>query len=738
MAKKTYIGADGIAKQVKKGYVGNNNFNLVGLPDGYTQLEYLESTGTQYIDTNWIPSGGDLSYILKFRYTGTHSRLSLFGNATTSPFSLTVYGTNPTFYVGASSVPSNKTTIINNTDYVLNVGINVNENKCTAVWNNSSNLTQTFTYTNSTSTNTWKKYSCDSITKYTDYVYEDMDEDVTITNLNASIIMYLDFSFNSDGTPNMIMPRALSATEWCNYSGNYYMASGNEVYCYNGFTDMGTYINFHISRKYTSGSTPYTVYSKGNTLYGTVSSLPSGTTVEGSSSGSYVILNENGTPYYYQKIGINVTNSIYLFGSNNNGTAAEMDGGYRLYWLQINDNNQLVRNFIPCTNAEGTAGMYDLVNSVFYPNAGTGNFTQGQGYTSVARKIKKAYVGVDNVARPCWLEPKVEYYGMAAGLSSERDTGVSIAFPDGKAVFTGGVNGNYGGNSCDVYDSSLTKTKISNSTNIYRNASAATNGIHAIFAGGRLGSMDNDPEPYGTPLAMDNSLTQTTLGLLSIARYWISAGNVGQYALFSGGYRLGSQRVDYYNQSLTRSDIVTTNFVNAYGTYLGENTANAGDNLIIAANKDSDDNNADNICIFSQSLTRSIGSLGVTGEQSYTTPYISAATFNNYAVFVRNQRMFIYDANLTKTIGNISSVINIEKYRSATSNNFMMLTNKQSMHLWDTSFTYTNTLTLQTSRQLAMTEQVGSFFLVAGGSSEGNLSGRDTQYTTVEAYLITE
>lgn len=30
--------------------------NLSGLPSGYTQLEYIESTGTQYIDTGIIPT----------------------------------------------------------------------------------------------------------------------------------------------------------------------------------------------------------------------------------------------------------------------------------------------------------------------------------------------------------------------------------------------------------------------------------------------------------------------------------------------------------------------------------------------------------------------------------------------------------------------------------------------------------------------------------------------------------
>lgn len=49
-------------------------------------------------------------------------------------------------------------------------------------------------------------------------------------------------------------------------------------------------------------------------------------------------------------------------------------GKMRLYYCRIYDNNTFVRNFIPCINASGAVGLYDLVGRQFYGNAGTGVF----------------------------------------------------------------------------------------------------------------------------------------------------------------------------------------------------------------------------------------------------------------------------------------------------------------------------------------------------------------------------
>ena len=50
----------------------------------------------------------------------------------------------------------------------------------------------------------------------------------------------------------------------------------------------------------------------------------------------------------------------------------------RLEYLKLNKDGTLVRYFIPCyRKADNEVGLYDLVNGVFYTNAGTGTFTKG-------------------------------------------------------------------------------------------------------------------------------------------------------------------------------------------------------------------------------------------------------------------------------------------------------------------------------------------------------------------------
>lgn len=68
--------------------------------------------------------------------------------------------------------------------------------------------------------------------------------------------------------------------------------------------------------------------------------------------------------------------SMYLFGGNQGGTAVSQITS-KLYGCKIYTSDQLVRDFIPCINPAGAVGLYDLVNSKFYANAGTGTFDAG-------------------------------------------------------------------------------------------------------------------------------------------------------------------------------------------------------------------------------------------------------------------------------------------------------------------------------------------------------------------------
>lgn len=96
--------------------------------------------------------------------------------------------------------------------------------------------------------------------------------------------------------------------------------------------------------------------------------------------------------------------SLWLFDFNNVGKSGGASTA-KLYSCQIYDNGTLVRDFVPCNNSSGTIGLYDLVNSKFYTNAGTGTFVAGSSVQETAREIKKAYIGIETEV-PIYEEQK--------------------------------------------------------------------------------------------------------------------------------------------------------------------------------------------------------------------------------------------------------------------------------------------------------------------------------------------
>lgn len=69
--------------------------------------------------------------------------------------------------------------------------------------------------------------------------------------------------------------------------------------------------------------------------------------------------------------------SLYLFALNSQWSTVDY-GVYKIYYCKIYNNSwTLVRDFVPCyRKSDSVIGMYDLVNSVFYTNAGTWTFTK--------------------------------------------------------------------------------------------------------------------------------------------------------------------------------------------------------------------------------------------------------------------------------------------------------------------------------------------------------------------------
>lgn len=88
---------------------------------------------------------------------------------------------------------------------------------------------------------------------------------------------------------------------------------------------------------------------------------------------------------------VNSTTNMFLLALNDVGTAKYFLSA-KLYSCQIYDGDTLVRDFIPVKTTTNIYGLWDKVNKVFYKNAGTGTFTGGPAITLTGwHKIKSIW-----------------------------------------------------------------------------------------------------------------------------------------------------------------------------------------------------------------------------------------------------------------------------------------------------------------------------------------------------------
>lgn len=119
------------------------------LPAGYYRLDYIESTGTQWIDTERIIESDTERIVIDFEYTAAHDANSLFGSQGSNTgvagnYTLIAYSTNPNFYAGGSRAMTPALTTALNTRYKLDVEANAN-GTLTDTWNDTTTLSRSYT-----------------------------------------------------------------------------------------------------------------------------------------------------------------------------------------------------------------------------------------------------------------------------------------------------------------------------------------------------------------------------------------------------------------------------------------------------------------------------------------------------------------------------------------------------------------------------------------------------------------
>jgi len=69
---------------------------------------------------------------------------------------------------------------------------------------------------------------------------------------------------------------------------------------------------------------------------------------------------------------------IYIFTIGNGNSVENRHVLIKLYSFKIYENGELVRYMVPCyRKSDNVVGLYDIINSKFYTNSGTGEFIKG-------------------------------------------------------------------------------------------------------------------------------------------------------------------------------------------------------------------------------------------------------------------------------------------------------------------------------------------------------------------------
>ena len=374
----------------------------------------------------------------------------------------------------------------------------------------------------------------------------------------------------------------------------------------------------------------------------------------------------------------------------------------------------------------------------------------------LARKIKKAYIGIGGVARPFWGEGKLEYYGTITSLSESkyRHYGVSIG---NYALFAGGLNSS--GKSSKIvnaYDASLTISTPTSLSYPSYNGGATSVGNYALIASGINNTVtQTSSQKLTTVNTYNTSLTKSTATAFSAYRNSMGVASNSTYALFAGGHDGTSNgpytNVTIYNTSLTRS--TATALQTARCDFCG---ATIGDYILFAGGDSSVYSDEDNVYTnvvdaYNTSLTRSNatalstkrgGAIGVRVGN-----YLLFAGGGNGGGGVGNSDVDVYDTSLTKTTTSLGYKpvyhIGVSLYGYAIfAGGYNQGNGFAYMESFDSSLTrtrlsgYLGGTNSPTATVCAASATVGNYALIAGGTKTSSTTMYNHCFSTVNAIAL--
>lgn len=387
------------------------------LPEGYTELTHIESSGTQYIDTGVIGRSG-VSVNLTFELTST-SESMLVGSWSSSGrfYVLMVNGT--TFQYGYGSLKNISGVVAaTGTKYSVKAAMltgsqTVEVNGVTVVGDsdaNSYNTEKTLFlfanhYTDASPAIDFAKAKLQDC-----QIYENgnlVRDFVPCINPDGAVGLYdlvTKTFFGNSGTGSFgagVVPRKLpegyTQVEYIESNGTQYINTGFKpnqdtrvvIDMQGGASTAQSFVGMFVGAGNSSGST-YFMFGKEsgstwrNGAYYHTQAYSGNTNTQAAYlkrrtvdfNGNVVGFGAGEEIHTFDKTTFSIDTPIAIFAVLK-GSTIPYYGKILLYSCQIYDNGTLVRDFVPCKNSGGVYGLYDITNDVFYQNAGSGTFTAG-------------------------------------------------------------------------------------------------------------------------------------------------------------------------------------------------------------------------------------------------------------------------------------------------------------------------------------------------------------------------
>lgn len=375
-----------------------------GLPDNVEQLEYIESTGTQYIDTGVFPSN-NLKINIKACYTNSNSSYMLGSD---NAYNAGIHIRLDSKYIGIFGGSIMNTGVVSQVNVPVTITLQNNkiyvdgQQKGSGTTQDVSKYSKSSIYVFCTHRGGEAKYNA-SMRLYELQMY---DGDTLIRDfipiLDENDVAYLydkvekKFYYNSGtGTFNYKKKDSqnmqLTKVNYIESTGTQYIDTGVKP---SNSTKVDIKFMYNSLNGFVYGSTTSSSGSDAHEFIINASGLVfpqfDGQHSEVSSSYNkigeeYILSNSQSGAYIngnliksYNTATFSSKHSMFLFGLNQNGTVEYRKFIGRLYYCKIYNGDTLVRDFVPVIDGSNIACLYDKVEKKCYYNVGTGTFSYGE------------------------------------------------------------------------------------------------------------------------------------------------------------------------------------------------------------------------------------------------------------------------------------------------------------------------------------------------------------------------